>query len=114
MGDAIQIALCHLMFNVFGILIWFPAPPMRRVPIAAAELLGLYASFYRYVPGLYIGVAFVVVPGIALALSVLLDASLVAGVIVMLLLLAALAAFLWWWVVREGCYRVLSKDARAK
>merc|ERR1719159_807110 len=27
---AIQIALCHLFFNIFGIIIWFPVPVMRR------------------------------------------------------------------------------------
>merc|ERR1719446_446408 len=29
---AVQIALCHLWFNITGILIWFPAPVMRKVP----------------------------------------------------------------------------------
>merc|ERR1719409_546244 len=65
--DAIQVSLCHLMFNVFGILIWFPAPAMRRVPLGAAELLGLYASFFRFVPALYIAIAFLLVPAVALS-----------------------------------------------
>merc|ERR1712242_89867 len=56
---AVQIALVHFFFNVVGILIWFPVPPMRRVPIKGAELLGLYASVYRAVPPLYILFAFV-------------------------------------------------------
>merc|ERR1719195_709727 len=30
---AVQIALCHLLINITGILIWFPAPFMRRFPI---------------------------------------------------------------------------------
>merc|ERR1712232_141416 len=51
---AVQIALCHLLFNITGILIWFPVPFMRRVPINAARLLGLYASYYRFIPPLYI------------------------------------------------------------
>merc|ERR1740121_1638797 len=51
---SVQIALCHLWFNIIGILIWFPVPLMRRVPIAAAETLGLYASFYRFTPIGYI------------------------------------------------------------
>merc|ERR1712117_210766 len=42
---AVQIALCHLFFNIIGILIWFPIPPMRQIPLEAAKLLGLYASF---------------------------------------------------------------------
>eukprot|EP00929_Paragymnodinium_shiwhaense_P091739 TRINITY_DN5163_c1_g1_i1.p1 TRINITY_DN5163_c1_g1~~TRINITY_DN5163_c1_g1_i1.p1 ORF type:complete len:635 (+),score=143.34 TRINITY_DN5163_c1_g1_i1:73-1977(+) len=110
--DAIQISLCHLIFNVFGILIWFPAPPMRRVPLGAAELLGLYASFYRYVPGLYIAVAFLLVPGVALAVSMLLVASFPAGIVSMVAILLAVLSFIYWWVVREGCYQVLSKENR--
>lgn len=29
--SAIQIALCHFFFNIFGILIWFPIPQMRAL-----------------------------------------------------------------------------------
>merc|ERR1719411_825714 len=45
---AVQIALCHLWFNIFGILIWFPVPFMRNVPLSAARVLGLYASYFRW------------------------------------------------------------------
>merc|ERR1712151_971584 len=51
---AVQIALVHLFFNIIGILIWFPVPLLRRIPLAAARLLGLYASFYRAFPLIYI------------------------------------------------------------
>merc|ERR1712217_105136 len=39
---AVQIALVHPFFNIIGILIWFPVPLLRRIPLAAARLLGLY------------------------------------------------------------------------
>ena len=29
-----QVALCHLFFNIFGIIFWYPIPFMRRVPLA--------------------------------------------------------------------------------
>merc|ERR1719323_2392731 len=61
---AVQIALCHLFFNIFGILIWFPIPFMRRVPLGAARLLGLYASYFRFVPVAYLAFAFLLVPGV--------------------------------------------------
>merc|ERR1711953_260786 len=51
---AVQIALVHLFFNIIGILIWFPIPFVRAVPLAAAKLLGLYASYFRFVPALYL------------------------------------------------------------
>merc|ERR1719405_417236 len=37
--NAIQIALCHLFFNIFGILIWFPVPFMRRAPLKICHIL---------------------------------------------------------------------------
>ena len=67
--DSLQIAFCHLFFNIIGILIWFPAPVMRKVPLRAACLLGFYASFWRLVPLIYILVMFVAVPGAGGALG---------------------------------------------
>merc|ERR1711920_778798 len=53
--DAVQIALCHFFFNIIGILIWFPIPPMCKIPLFAAKLLGLYDSFFRWLPCLHLG-----------------------------------------------------------
>merc|ERR1719258_552166 len=36
---SIQIALCHLLFNIFGILIWYPIPKMRALPLAMAKTI---------------------------------------------------------------------------
>ncbi|CAK9011844.1 unnamed protein product, partial [Durusdinium trenchii] len=60
--ETLQIALCalvgwkdgHMIFNIMGILVWFPVPFMRRVVVNAACMLGLYASYWRLVPLLYI------------------------------------------------------------
>merc|ERR1740121_2469474 len=90
---AVQIALVHLFFNIFGILIWFPLPPMRRIPLAAAELLGLYASYFRIVPAVYLFVAFVITPGICLGVSELFKASVGGGVVILLLLISLLICF---------------------
>lgn len=114
---AVQIALCHLSFNIVGILIWYPFPPMRQIPLNAAKTLGLYASFYRFVPVVYILVAFVVIPGIFLAVSAIIDASVAGGIIVLLFVLAGLGVFeyMWWIGYPAGnplCYRVLSKESR--
>merc|ERR1712203_288155 len=95
---AVQIALCHLFFNIIGILIWFPVPLMRRIPLGAAKLLGLYASYFKFVPALYIFTGFVVVPGVCLLMSALFKASTAGGVIVLLLLLGLFSLFevAWW------------------
>jgi sodium-dependent phosphate cotransporter len=121
---AVQIALCHLFFNIIGILIWFPIPPMRRIPVNAAKLLGLYASFFRFVPLVYILTAFVGIPGICLLIGAAMDATIAGGVILLLLVLKAfgLFEFLWLRGLPDGtgppylqgalCYKVLSKEKR--
>ena len=110
--DALHIALCHLFFNLIGICIWFPVPFMRQVPLNAARLLGLYASFYRFVPGLYILIVFVIVPGVLLGISGLMGVSAVGGVFVLLLVLAGAGAAVYWWIWMGGCYKVLSQEDR--
>jgi len=108
----LQIALCHLCFNLIGILIWYPVPMMREVPLGAARLLGLYASFYRFVPALYILVMFVILPAILLGIAEVYDASAAGGAILGLLFVAAVGAGLFWWIKMEGCYKVLTKEQR--
>jgi len=110
--DALHIALCHLFFNICGTCIWFPVPMMRQVPLNAARLLGLYASYYRFVPGLYILVVFVCTPGVLLGVSSIMDASAVGGVFVLLLVLGAVGGGLYWWIYLGGCYKVLSQEQR--
>merc|ERR1719407_273487 len=55
--NAIQIALCHLFFNIFGILIWFPVPPMRRVVVGIAKKLGDHTTYFRWFGAFYLMVA---------------------------------------------------------
>merc|ERR1712137_48640 len=95
---AVQIALVHLLFNITGITMWFPIPPLRQIPLRAAELLGVYASYFRFVPGLYILIMFAIVPATCVAMSELCKASIAGGVIVVLILLAGLSFFevAWW------------------
>ena len=109
--DSIQIAFCHLLFNIIGILVWFPVPMARMVVIKAACTLGFYASYWRFVPLIYILTMFVAVPGISLAISLLYTASVAAGIVVTLLALAGVAALIFWWV-KVGCYKVVSQEER--
>lgn len=115
---AVQIALVHLFFNITGILIWFPMPPLRRIPIKGATLLGLYAANWRVVPPLYILTVFVITPGMLLAVSETWKASVAGGVIFMLFVLGSLAVFLFLWIkgipgkMDPLCLRVLSNEQR--
>ena len=58
----LQIALCHLIFNILGILIWFPLKPMRSVPLGLARKMGSLVSQHRWVAPLYVLVAFFLIP----------------------------------------------------
>ena len=57
----LTIALCHMLFNVFGILIVYPLPFIREVPIRMAEFVGKLAFQNRlyavaYIVGLFYGI----------------------------------------------------------
>eukprot|EP00438_Fugacium_kawagutii_P007103 Skav222876 [mRNA] locus=scaffold1102:2953:4557:- [translate_table: standard] len=111
-SGSLQIAFCHLLFNIIGILIWFPVPLMRRVVVKAACTLGFYASYWRLVPLIYILVMFVAVPGVCLGISLLYDASIIGGILLTLVALAAVAGLVFWWVRLGGCYKVVSQEER--
>uniref|UniRef100_A0A3B4YZH9 Sodium-dependent phosphate transport protein 2A n=1 Tax=Stegastes partitus TaxID=144197 RepID=A0A3B4YZH9_9TELE len=68
LATAIQIALCHLFFNVFGILLWYPLPFMR-LPIRMAGVLGERTAKYRWFAVLYLLVCFLLLPSLVLGLS---------------------------------------------
>jgi sodium-dependent phosphate cotransporter len=123
---AVQIAMVHLCFNITGIFIWFPFPPMRQIPLNGARLLGLYASYFRAFPAIYIFVIFVCVPGMCLGVSELFKASVGGGVVVLLILLAMIGVTVFAWLrgvplnkppILDGtplCFKVLSKEQRTE
>ncbi len=55
----VQIAFAHLLFNIFGILIWYP---LRVVPISLARLVGKAVAKHRWLAFVYIAVIFVIIP----------------------------------------------------
>jgi sodium-dependent phosphate cotransporter len=69
----LQVALAHLFFNITGILIFYPIPFMRRLPLYAARKLGKATRVWRGFPLLYIGVMFILVPLIFLGISALFE-----------------------------------------
>jgi len=115
--NAVQIALVHLFFNIIGILIWFPIPIMRRVPLTAAKILGLYASYFRWIPVAYLLVAFVCVPAVFLAIGAVISASVAGGIFLLLLVLGGIGFWEYLWVVGypQGnalCYKILTREQR--
>jgi len=69
--EAWQVALCHFFFNVFGILIWYPVPYMRNIPLAGARQLGKFTSKYGAAfPLAYTAIVFFVIPAICYGIAV--------------------------------------------
>lgn len=62
-ADAVAVAFAHLVFNIFGIAIFWP---LKRIPIFLAETLGKFAAKSKLVPIAYIIVVFFLIPGIAI------------------------------------------------
>ena len=58
----LEIALCHTLFNVFGILIVYPFPPVREIPIRMAEFVGELAFKNRLYAVAYVAGLFYVLP----------------------------------------------------
>jgi len=65
---ALQIALCHLLFNVTGICLFYPIPALR-LPIRLAKALGDTTARYRWFAGVYLVVVFFVAPLVVFGLS---------------------------------------------
>jgi sodium-dependent phosphate cotransporter len=67
--NALQVALCHLFFNISGIIIWYPIPFMRKIPLNFAIGLGKTTRVWRGFPIVYLLLAFGIIPLLLLGLS---------------------------------------------
>ena len=59
---AISVSFAHLLFNICGIAMILPFPAVRQVPIRAAEWLADRAVQNRFVPFVFVGLVFFVIP----------------------------------------------------
>ena len=105
-SDAMQVALSHFFFNIFGIIIWYPVPLMRAIPIRMCKALGKATRMWRGFPFLYIAVVFMLMPLALLGLSSLFisdsKALVTLGSLLIVFIVLFLAKFLWWWFKRDG------------
>ena len=67
--DTLQISLCHLFFNLTGILLFYPVP-FTRLPIPMAKFLGNTTAKYRWFAIVYLVSMFFVLPGLILGISI--------------------------------------------
>ena len=66
---SLQTALIHLFFNLTGVVLWYPVPFLRNIPISVAKLLGNTTAKYRWFAVVYIFVVFLLAPGFVFLLS---------------------------------------------
>ena len=101
-----QTALAHLFFNISGIIIWYPIPFMRRIPINLARKLGKATRIWRGFPIVYIIVMFLLVPLILLGLSACFEQGskgfTVLGCFLTIGVAIALGYWFFWWYRRDG------------
>lgn len=64
--DGVNIAFAHLLFNIFGILIFYP---LRFIPIGLAREVGRRTADNRFFPFLYVLILFFYLPGTCIYLS---------------------------------------------
>ncbi len=60
--DALVIALAHVTFNVLGILIFYPWPRLRRIPLVLAERTGEAAVKRKSIVAAYVIGLFIIAP----------------------------------------------------
>jgi sodium-dependent phosphate cotransporter len=61
-SSAISIAIAHFLFNLIGVLIFYPVPLLRKVPLELAEGLGKLTLKYRLAGFVYILLTFFFIP----------------------------------------------------
>lgn len=59
--NPLQVAICHLFFNVSGIILFYPLPLMR-FPIPLAKFLGVITEKYRWFALIYLMFMFFLLP----------------------------------------------------
>lgn len=68
MHVAFHVALCHVFFNISGVLLFYPVP-MTRLPIKMAKFLGNETAKYRWFAITYMLLVFVAFPAVIFGLS---------------------------------------------
>jgi len=118
---AMQTALAHLFFNISGIVIWYPIPFMRRVPLNAARKLGKATRIWRGFPIVYIVMMFFVLPLVVLGLSTCFTQEskgfTVLGAFLCIGVGFGIAYFLFWWYRKDGrqsCITCMAERQRRK
>ncbi len=66
---ALTIALVHLLFNLTGILVFYPIPAIRQIPIKCALMLADIVAKRRIYAILFILIVYFLIPGLAVLIT---------------------------------------------
>jgi sodium-dependent phosphate cotransporter len=61
-ASGMTIALVHLLFNIFGILLVYPIRKIRFFPVDLAEWLANVATDHKWIAIAYVGIMFIAIP----------------------------------------------------
>merc|ERR1712050_442431 len=104
--ESLQVALAHLFFNITGIVILYPIPFMRAIPLNIARHLGKATRIWRGFPIVYILTVFVAIPLVILGISALFTKDTVGftvlGSFIVIILGLILLYFLYWCKAMDG------------
>ena len=119
--NALQVALAHLFFNISGIIIWYPLPFMRKVPLEGARALGKATRRSKLVPPVYLILVFFCAPLILLGLSAMFEQKTVGftvlGSFMVIFIALLILRFVYWWKKQDGrasCFAWLDKREALK
>ena len=110
--NALQIALCHLSFNVFGVGLLYPIKKIRDIPIDLAKFYGTIASKFKWFPLIHIISTFIISPMLLLGLSLLFEQGtigIVFGVVICVFVLLIIMRIVYWYYYQDGKIYVLSR-----
>jgi sodium-dependent phosphate cotransporter len=110
---ALQIALCHLMFNIISTLMFYPVP-ITRLPIPMCQFLGsMVVNLGRWFPMAYLIFCFFLFPLLIFGISAMFadggPVGIAFGIIIVVGLLAGLAYLIYWWNFKDGRAWVIAK-----
>lgn len=118
--DQIKIAICHVCFNVLGIVIWYIFPVMRNIPLNYSDFMKNAVEQRRYISILFWICVYVIIPLIVLGVSVMLSSNtgLMWTALSLIILIAILSsAVMYWYNYKNGklvITRVWSKTRSMK
>ena len=120
-ANAMQVALSHVFFNVFGIFIFYPIPFMRNIVFAIARFNGRATRIWRGYPFVYILILFFVIPLVLLGVSTMFmqdSKALTTLAAIITVLIAIVLAWVYYFCKYQGgydsCYkRIQKRQARS-